>query len=177
MAVDTLSFRQTAAQFATGVTIIALEVDGQVRAMTANSFTSLSLDPPLVLFCLGKQTRSGRLIHSASRFCVNILGDHQRDLSAYFAGAWKAPNPPRYTFIELGGRLASTAPIAALGCAVQGIHEGGDHWIVIGEVQRLYKAANPTVARSRVLWGWVCGAEAVRAHRGCAAQHCVVGSV
>ena len=140
MPVDTFSFRQTAAQFATGVTIIALEVDGQVRAMTANSFTSLSLDPPLVLFCLGKQTRSGRLIHSASRFCVNILGDHQRDLSAYFAGAWKAPNPPRYTFIDWEGAPRLDGSIAALGCAVQGIHEGGDHWIVIGEVQRLYKA-------------------------------------
>jgi 3-hydroxy-9,10-secoandrosta-1,3,5(10)-triene-9,17-dione monooxygenase reductase component len=139
MSVDTAVFRQTAAQFATGVTIIALEVEGQVRAMTANSFTSLSLEPPLVLFCLGKQTRAGRLIHSATRFCVNILGDHQRDLSAYFAGAWKAPNPPRFSFIDWEGTPRLDGSIAALGCGVSAIHEGGDHWIVVGEVERMYR--------------------------------------
>src|SRR5688572_27084636 len=59
MPIDSRTFRQTVGQFVTGVTVIALDVDGTLRAMTANSFTSLSLDPPLVLFCVGKHTRAG----------------------------------------------------------------------------------------------------------------------
>ena len=61
--IDTRGFRQTVGQFATGVTVIATEIEGTVHALTANSFTSLSLDPPLVLFCVGKSTRTGQLIH------------------------------------------------------------------------------------------------------------------
>ena len=59
MSIDPLTFRQTVGRFVTGVTVIAMEVEGEIRAMTANSFTSLSLDPPLVLFCLGKDTKAG----------------------------------------------------------------------------------------------------------------------
>ena len=66
MSIDPRTFRQTVGQFVTGVTVIAIEVDGSIRAMTANSFTSLSLDPPLVLFCLGKETKAGQLIHEVA---------------------------------------------------------------------------------------------------------------
>jgi len=57
--IDSRAFRQTVGQFATGVTIITTEVDGVIRALTANSFTAVSLDPPLVLFCVGKATKTG----------------------------------------------------------------------------------------------------------------------
>ena len=86
---DPRTLRQTLGRFVTGVTVIALESEGEVRAMTANSFTSLSLDPPLVLFCLGKDTKAGRHIRSVSGFAVNILGHNQQDLSSYFAGSWR----------------------------------------------------------------------------------------
>ena len=65
--VDARAFRQTVGQFVTGVTVIAIDVDGTVRAMTANSFTSVSLDPPLVLFCVGKTAHLGQLIHVGVR--------------------------------------------------------------------------------------------------------------
>ncbi|HEY6508128.1 MAG TPA: flavin reductase family protein, partial [Vicinamibacterales bacterium] len=81
MSIDARTLRHTVGQFATGVTVVSTEVDGTLHAMTANSFTSLSLDPPLVLFCVGKQTRAGQLIHQASGFCVNILHEDQRDQS------------------------------------------------------------------------------------------------
>ena len=71
--IDTREFRQTVGQFATGVTVIAAEIEGTVHALTANSFTSLSLDPPLVLFCVGKNTRTGQLLQVGARFCVIIL--------------------------------------------------------------------------------------------------------
>ena len=140
MAIDTRAFRQTASLFATGVTVIAMEYGGEVKALTANSFTSLSLDPPLVLFCLGKQARAGQIIHSTTRFCVNILADHQRDLSAFFAGAWRAPTPPKFSFVKWEGAPRLERCPAAIACALHAIHEGGDHWIVVGEVVGLYRS-------------------------------------
>lgn len=143
MAIDSRAFRQTVALFATGVTVIALEVDNQVRAMTANSFTSLSLDPPLVLFCLGKGTRAGLSIENASGFSVNILQAQQQSLSQYFAGTWKEEAPPPFTFIEWEGAPRLEGCAAALGCDVHAVYEGGDHWIVVGRVRAMHVAEGP----------------------------------
>lgn len=140
MSIDARTFRQVAGQFATGVTVIALEIDGTIRAMTANSFTSLSLDPPLVLFCVGKQTRAGQAIHVAAGFSVNILSEGQQDVSTYFAGAWKDSPPPAFAFLEWEGGPRLEAAIASLGCVIHAIHEGGDHWIVVGRVVATHRA-------------------------------------
>jgi flavin reductase (DIM6/NTAB) family NADH-FMN oxidoreductase RutF len=140
MSIDSRSFRQAVGQFITGVTVIALELEDEIRAMTANSFTSLSLDPPLVLFCLGKNTKAGQMIHRAPAFSVNILCEEQRDLSTYFAGAWKHETPPPFTFTTwLDGAPRLDGSAASLGCATHGIHEGGDHWIVVGEVVAIHR--------------------------------------
>ena len=139
--IDARTFRQTVGHFATGVTIITTEVDGAIRALTANSFTAVSLDPPLVLFCVGKATKTGQIIHSVNGFAVNILRQEQQDLSTYFAGGWTHPQPPAFTFVpwEGGPRLDGCA--AAIGCSIHAIHEGGDHWIVVGEVRALHRTA------------------------------------
>jgi flavin reductase (DIM6/NTAB) family NADH-FMN oxidoreductase RutF len=139
LSVDPRALRLTLGRFVTGVTVIALESEGEVRAMTANSFTSLSLDPPLVLFCLGKDTKAGRHIHSVSGFAVSILRNDQQDLSSYFAGSWKDEEPPLFTFAAWDGGPRLEGCIAALGCRVHAIHEGGDHWIVVGQVIATYR--------------------------------------
>lgn len=140
MSIDSRAFRHTAGQFVTGVTVIAAEVDGSIRAMTANSFTSVSLDPPLVLFCVGKTTHMGLMVHRASRFSVNILRQDQQNLSTYFAGGWKEPAPPPFTFVNWdGGHRLDGAP-AAIGCVIESISEGGDHWLVIGRALTLYRS-------------------------------------
>ena len=140
MSIDARAFRQTVGRFATGVTVIATEVDGSIKAMTANSFTSLSLDPPLVLFCVGANTKMGQLIHRATGFSVNILRQEQEELSAYFAGVWKQADPPLFSFVSWDGGPLLEGCLAALGCAVDRIYEGGDHWIVIGRVLALYRS-------------------------------------
>ncbi len=140
MDVDERTFRQTVGQFVTGVTVIAIEVEGAIRAMTANSFASLSLQPPLVLFCLGKDTRTGQLIRTAESFSINILRHDQRDLSSYFAGAWQGATPPPFEFVTWSGGPRLAGCTAALGCDVHSIHEGGDHWIVVGRVIDTYRA-------------------------------------
>ena len=140
MSIDSRTFRQTVGRFVTGVTVIAIDVDGEIRAMTANSFTSLSLDPPLVLFCLGKDTKAGHHIRSAPGFSISILREDQRDLSSYFAGAWALDAaPPPFSFMTWEGGPLLEGCIAALGCRTHAIHEGGDHWIVVGQVIATYR--------------------------------------
>jgi flavin reductase (DIM6/NTAB) family NADH-FMN oxidoreductase RutF len=140
MSIDSRAFRQTVGQFATGVTVIATEVAGAIRGMTANSFTSLSLDPPLVLFCVGKTAHLSAHLRDATGFSVNILARAQQDLSTYFAGGWKQPSPPPFDFIGWEGVHRLEGCAAALGCSVETIYEGGDHWIVIGRVLSLYRS-------------------------------------
>jgi 3-hydroxy-9,10-secoandrosta-1,3,5(10)-triene-9,17-dione monooxygenase reductase component len=140
VSIDVRAFRHTAGQFVTGVTVIAAEIDGSIKAMTANSFTSVSLDPPLVLFCVGKTTHMGQIVHRATRFSVNILRQDQQNLSTYFAGGWKEPSPPLFTFVNWdGGHRLDGCP-AAIGCAIETISEGGDHWLVLGRVLTLYRS-------------------------------------
>jgi flavin reductase (DIM6/NTAB) family NADH-FMN oxidoreductase RutF len=139
MSIDPLTMRQTVGRFVTGVTVISMEVDGEIRAMTANSFTSLSLDPPLVLFCLGKDTKAGVMIHNSPGFAVSILSRTQRDLSSYFAGLWSESAPPSFTFVNWEGGPRLEGCVAAMGCRMHAIHEGGDHWIVVGQVIATYR--------------------------------------
>jgi len=139
-AFDARAFRQTVGHFATGVTVVAAEVDGDVRGMTANAFTSLSLDPPLVLFCCGKSAHMSQAIRHTNRFSINMLADNQQDVSTYFAGGWKEPAPPPFSFIAWDGAHRLDGCIAALSCAVETILEGGDHWIVVGRVQSLHRS-------------------------------------
>jgi flavin reductase (DIM6/NTAB) family NADH-FMN oxidoreductase RutF len=143
MSIDPRTFRQTVGQFVTGVTVIAMEVDGSIRALTANSFTSLSLNPPLVLFCLGKGTKAGQLIHEVTEFSVNILSQDQQALSSYFAGAWRAESPPQFSFTRSEGGPRLDGSVAALGCHVDAVHEGGDHWIVVGQVISIHRSELP----------------------------------
>ena len=141
MTIDPRLFRQTVGQFATGVTLITTEVDGAIRAMTVNSFTGVSLDPPLVLFCVGKATKTGQSIHAATGFAINILRQEQQDLSTYFAGGWTRPLPPPFVFLQWEGGPRLEGCAAAIGCATETIYEGGDHWIVVGRVLALYRTA------------------------------------
>ena len=140
MSIDPRAFRHTVGQFATGVTVIATEAGGSIQAMTANSFTSLSLDPPLVLFCVGKTAHLSAHLGDATGFSVNILARSQQDLSTYFAGGWKQPSPPPFEFVSWDGVHRLEGCGAALGCAVETIYEGGDHWIVVGRVLSLYRS-------------------------------------
>ena len=139
--IDSRLFRQAVGQFATGVTVITTKIDGTIRAMTVNSFTALSLDPPLVLFCVDKKTKTGQTIHAAGGFAVNILRQEQQDLSTYFAGGWTPPRPPSFTFLEWEGAPRLEGCAAAIGCSTDTIHEGGDHWIVVGKVLALHRLA------------------------------------
>jgi 3-hydroxy-9,10-secoandrosta-1,3,5(10)-triene-9,17-dione monooxygenase reductase component len=86
----------------------------------------------------------GQIIHSAAGFSVNILKQDQQALSTYFAGRWKDLAPPPFSFASWDGGPLLDGCVAALGCGVETIYEGGDHWIVIGRVRTLYRREPPS---------------------------------
>jgi len=143
MSFDSKIYRQTVGRFLTGVTVVAFDVDDGVQAMTANSFTSLSLDPPLLLFCPAKTTRTGQLIHHTTSFSVNILREEQLALSTFFAGGWKEPAEPPYRFVPLENVPRLEGSLASLACSIYQIYEGGDHWIVVGKVIAMHQGIEP----------------------------------
>ncbi len=141
-AVDAAALRRAVGQFATGVTVITVMHGEHVHGMTANSFTSVSLDPPLVLFCVGKSARMARLITKVDGFAINILSDRQMQVSRQFAGSNKE-DAARSVLLQRGpiAPLLSGS-LAALSCRTSAIHEGGDHWIVVGEVVALHESGH-----------------------------------
>ena len=132
---DEAKFRQVLGHYPTGVVVVtAIGDDGEPAGLAIGSFTSVSLDPPLVAFFPGKRSSSWPLIEAAGSFCVNILGEDQEDISRVFAskGADK--------FASIGWRPGRTgAPvindvIAWIECTIERVDDAGDHWVVLGRV-------------------------------------------
>lgn len=140
---ESKAFRETLGLFATGVTVIAAEVEGKVHAMTANGVCSLSLDPMLVLFCVAKRARFSAVIARAKNFSINILREEQQSLSTYFASGWKDATPPPFRFVVTHATPRLEGSLAALLCTKQAVHEGGDHWLAIMQVQQLHRGIEP----------------------------------
>lgn len=134
--IDPTTFRQVLGSFLTGVTIVTtVDGDGAYRGITANSFTSVSLDPPLVLFCVGKQSSSCEAFTESTGHNIHILGADQQDLARQFVRGTaeeKFANVP-VTPTETGAPLISGVG-AWLACRTHRVVDAGDHFIIIGEV-------------------------------------------
>lgn len=138
MSVKELSFKDALSRFATGVCVVTtVRTNGTPAGLTISSFTSVSLHPPLVLFCVGRKSDS--LIRDArdGRFTINILAEDQEEVSEVFASqradkfADVAHTPSEAGCPTINGALA------VLECRIEAVHDGGDHRIVVGEVERL----------------------------------------
>jgi flavin reductase (DIM6/NTAB) family NADH-FMN oxidoreductase RutF len=133
-------FRLALRQFATGVTVVTAErAPGKVHGMTANSFTSVSLDPMLILICVAEQAQLLPLVKRQKRFGVSILKENQRAISEYFALTEENLEREtalgiRYRWTETGIPLLDDA-LAHLACNVVASYVAGDHTIFIGEVE------------------------------------------
>ena len=135
MAFDTRAFRRALGNFATGVTVVtAATEDGRKVGVTANSFNSVSLDPPLILWSIDKRSSSHEVFEAASHFAVNVLAADQIDLSNNFA----RPKEDRFAEIEfemgVGGSPVFADCSARFHCEKFQQVDGGDHWIMIGKV-------------------------------------------
>lgn len=138
MPVGADALRQAMARFATGVTVVLSELDGEVHGMTANAVTSVSLDPPLLLVCVGKTRRIHGVLERAGGFTVNVLAEDQEVLSRYFAGQRDLLGPDG---VPLDRGRGTAHPVLAgclawLECTVAGTYPGGDHTIFLGQVER-----------------------------------------
>ena len=131
---DVGEFRQVLGQFATGVTIITAMDDSAPVGVAANSFTSVSIDPPLVLFCVGRSSSTWPRIEKARRFAVNILGDHQEELSGLFATKGADRFGQTEWRVGVGGSPVLHDTLAYLDCEFWNEYDGGDHIIVVGRV-------------------------------------------
>jgi flavin reductase (DIM6/NTAB) family NADH-FMN oxidoreductase RutF len=148
--------RRCLAQFATGVTVVTYRHLGVPRGVTVNAFTSVSLDPPLVLVSLARAGRSsGRLRHSG--FAVNVLAADQRDLALLFADRPTAGAVVQWR----DGRVAPYLEgcVATLQCRPWRCYAAGDHLLHLGEVQKLTTlGGDPLVFHDGVLSGLNHGA-------------------
>lgn len=136
-------FRDTIGLFATGVAVIVARVGDEPVAMTANAVSSVSLDPMLILFCPGKQTRFAQHIGQLQGFTINVLRHDQEALSTYFAGAWKEAAPPPFRLVPSRSGLRLEGSLACLDCTLERAIEAGDHWLVIGRVTDLHTGVQP----------------------------------
>lgn len=134
------AFKGLMARVASGVVVVTARVDDADHAMTANSFTSVSLDPQLVLFCVQKDSRFHDAIHASSRWVVNLLSADQAAAARWFAERGR-PLGRQMDLVEYtrddDGIALLTGSIGHLGCTTEAIHPGGDHSIVVGRVRRI----------------------------------------
>jgi 3-hydroxy-9,10-secoandrosta-1,3,5(10)-triene-9,17-dione monooxygenase reductase component len=137
MTVDAAGFRRALGSFCTGVTVVAAVADDEPVGFACQSFAALSLDPPLVLFCPAKTSRTWPVIEASGAFCVNVLAHDQRDVSSVFGRA----GSDKFSTVEWtpapSGSPVLDDVLTWIDCAVIDVLDGGDHWIVVGRVTAL----------------------------------------
>lgn len=135
MTIDPTEFRLVMGHFATGVALITSMLEGEPAGMSVNSLTSVSLDPPLVLFCADLRSDTLRGVRESGVFAVNVLAEGEEAQSRRFA----LKGPQKFTGIAARtgttGAPVLDAALAWLECRVEAVHPGGDHVIVVGLVQ------------------------------------------
>jgi flavin reductase (DIM6/NTAB) family NADH-FMN oxidoreductase RutF len=138
---DDRLFRDAMGRFATGVTVILTETDGDQHGMTANAFMSVSLDPKLVVISIKENARMLSKIQESKKFSVNVLAADQEDISKIFAGQIK---DQQVSFGRLADMPVIPDALVQVACDVSADHVEGDHTLFIGKVKDItIKDGNP----------------------------------
>ena len=149
------ALREVMAQFATGITVLTAG-GTSAHGMTANAFSSVSLDPPMVLCCVSRAARMHESILAAGTFAVSILADDQRDLAKHFAD-WRRPRGmAQFDAVDWFEGPSTGSPLLAgclawVECSLSQIYDGGDHSIFVGSV--LNSVRGPARGGSLVFYG------------------------
>jgi flavin reductase (DIM6/NTAB) family NADH-FMN oxidoreductase RutF len=133
------ALRDVLGRFATGITVLTSAAGDRAHGMTANSFSSVSLDPPLVLVCIKRGAVMLDTIASNRAFAVSILGADQERVARYFASRERPAGISQFDAVDWMPAPATGAPLLAgalawLECELESVHDGGDHLIFIGRV-------------------------------------------
>ena len=156
-----LELRRALGRFATGVTVVTtVGPEGQPLGLTANSFTSVSMEPPLVLWCLAARSHNVAAFRAASSFAINILNDQQHDLCRQFSDP---RNPDRFAGVRwesgAGGAPWLDQALVRMTCTPWASHEAGDHVIFIGRIVALdLGGGEPLVFSAGKLGGFLAAA-------------------
>ncbi len=143
---DTKEFRKVMGQFATGVTVVTIQDENKVHGMTANSFTSVSLDPPLILVSIDKRARAHEMVERTGSFGVTILGESQQEVSHHFAGKPDEKVEAALEFDWFGNVPVLREGLARFSCRLWATYDGGDHTLFVGLVETMVReesAAEP----------------------------------
>lgn len=125
-------FKAALGRFASGITVVTVDAGGTKHGMTASSFASVSLDPPRVLVCLDKSSRTRALL--SDRFAINVLSAEQEEISRAFAHSGRKPFDTLPHDIGASGAPLIHGSLAWIECATSSIVDGGDHDIIVGDV-------------------------------------------
>jgi flavin reductase (DIM6/NTAB) family NADH-FMN oxidoreductase RutF len=158
MPFDLKLYRSALGSFATGVTIVTTtDSEGGAHGLTVNSFSSVSLDPPLVLWCLGNKSDSYDLFAKTEHYAINVLAAGETDFAMRFAGKGDQKfAASEYETLETGAPVVAQS-IATFDCKVVQRIEAGDHLILIGETQAFQTRPESGLAYFRGTFGDTAG--------------------
>ena len=140
MPVDQNAFKEALRGWASGVTVVTSRAGDRIHGMTVSAFSSVSVDPPLVLVCANQASTTHSVIEEGGVFAVNILAEHQQDVSDVFASSQFEDSRlerVRWTAGDTGAPLIDEA-VASLECKVRSAHHEGSHTIYIGQVEAVH---------------------------------------
>lgn len=140
MSIDPSEYRRVLGHFPTGVTVVTGADDTGTAGMAIGSFASVSLDPPLVMFCPGKTSANWLRIKGTGAFCVNVLGADQKDVCDVFAGKAEDKFEGIDWTTATTGSPVIPGSIAVIDCEIHAVLDGGDHDIVVGLVTSMSTA-------------------------------------
>jgi flavin reductase (DIM6/NTAB) family NADH-FMN oxidoreductase RutF len=153
---DPAAFRRAAGQFATGIVVIAATVDGIAHAMTVNAFTSVSLDPVLVLVCVEKAARFHDAVLAAGTWAVSVLDEDSEKTARWLATRGRPlegqlDGHPHHPGPATGAPILDSS-LSAMECRTHAVHDGGDHTIVVGEVLAVTEPATADDGRGPLIY-------------------------
>jgi flavin reductase (DIM6/NTAB) family NADH-FMN oxidoreductase RutF len=135
--IDSQQFRNTMGQFCTGVVVASACLDGEPVGFAAQSFVSLSMDPPLVALCPAKTSTSWPKIRASGSFCINILASIQQPICDAFARSGGNKFEGLSWSAGVTGSPVLEGVLAYVDCSLEAEHDAGDHTIGVGRVQKL----------------------------------------
>jgi 3-hydroxy-9,10-secoandrosta-1,3,5(10)-triene-9,17-dione monooxygenase reductase component len=135
-------YRQVLGHFCTGVTVITTVDEDGPAGFACQSFAAVSLEPPLVLFCPSRTSRTWPRVARTGHFCANLLTAGQRELARTFGGATAVTGADKFAGVSWSPSPSTGAPVLDgvltwVGATVETVHEAGDHYVVLGRVQEL----------------------------------------
>jgi len=135
-----MAFRRVMREWVTGVTVLTVRVDDRLHGMTCNSFTSVAVDPPIVLVCVRIDSRTHELVRRAGRFAINLLPASQQHLADRYAGVQGGDVQDRFDDVPhragIGGEPLIDGALGWFECRITGSHPGATHTIFLAEVER-----------------------------------------